>query len=78
MDIVKSSEKKRAEFELLSFGNDKIEFKIYADKGADMYSFSMPYDEDWHVYVDGKEVQQHKLMFLCSELKYQRENTLLF
>ena len=61
MDIVKSSEKKRAEFELVSFGNDRIEFKIYADKGAEYVSFSMPYDEDWHVYVDGKEVQTHKI-----------------
>jgi len=46
---------KQAAFTLLNFSPDKVVFEIEVPENASLLSFSVPYDEDWHVLVDGEE-----------------------
>lgn len=51
---------KNYKLDMTSFKEDMIEGNISLDK--DMYVYtSIPYDNGWHVYVDGKEVETEKL-----------------
>lgn len=56
-----SSKNKQNDFRLISFDNDSFMFTIKANKNAEFISFSIPYDESWHVYIDGKKVKTHKV-----------------
>lgn len=61
LDLIASAQKKQNDFELLSFENDVWKFKIHVDENDQFLSFSMPYDEDWHVYIDNIEVPVYKI-----------------
>lgn len=53
--------RKQDAFRLLSFSADKVTFEIDIPEDANLLSFSVPYDGDWHVFVDGKETETRKI-----------------
>ncbi len=59
--LTELAKEKQEKFELISFFEDKVSFRIEVQEGAEYLSLSMPYDEDWHAYVDGKEVATEKV-----------------
>lgn len=61
LDLILSAQKKQNDFKLLSFENDVWKFRIHVDENGQFLSFSMPYDEDWHVYIDNIEVPVYKI-----------------
>lgn len=56
-----SAVEKQSRFSLHRFEQDNIEFEIDVDNDNSYLSFSMPYDNDWHVMVDGKEYDTEKI-----------------
>jgi uncharacterized membrane protein YfhO len=46
---------RQAAFALESFQSDRISFDIECNTDNSYLSFTMPYDDDWHIYVDGVE-----------------------
>ena len=60
-DIITSARKKQNDFKLISFENDILKFRIHVDENNQFLSFSVPYDVDWHIYVDGIEVPTYKI-----------------
>lgn len=60
-NIIEYAQKKQKDYKLLNFQNDMVEFKIQAEKNAQFLSFSIPYDRDWHIYIDDVEVETCKV-----------------
>ena len=46
-----------ASMEIVEYGNDYVEGNIYLPKGQELIFTTIPYDEGWKVYVDGKKVE---------------------
>ena len=59
--LKKMAEQKQAAFTLLDFTPDKAVFEIEVPEDAALLSFSVPYDEDWHVLVDGNAARTCKI-----------------
>lgn len=55
-DIASAAQSRREAFSLTSFSEDQVVFDIHVAEDDAWLSFSVPYDKDWHVYVDGAEV----------------------
>lgn len=55
-DFEENTINKQKNFELKSFSQDRIEFTINADRDGYL-NMTIPYDEDWHIYIDGKQVE---------------------
>lgn len=72
--IMESARQKQKAFKLLYFDNDALEFKIHANTGAQYLSFTIPYDSDWHVYIDEKEVKTYKLNISMLGCKISKGN----
>jgi len=49
------------ECKLIKFSNDDLVFNVNVNQDGKFVSFSMPYDEGWHVYLDGKKMQSSKI-----------------
>lgn len=60
-EILEMAEQKNAAFELLYFSEDNIAFNITVDELKAYLSFSIPYDENWHIYIDNQEVKTEKI-----------------
>ena len=60
-ETLENALQKKSAFELLSFSNDLVRFKIHVENEKEWLSFSIPYDRDWTVYVDGKKVSTEKI-----------------
>lgn len=72
--VIESARKKQRAFKLLHFDNDALEFKIYANAKAQYLSFTIPYDTDWHIYIDGEEVKTCKLNISMLGCKISKGN----
>ncbi len=48
-------DKMQEDFSLKSFSSDRIDFSINIHDREQLVSFTMPFDRDWKVYVDGKK-----------------------
>lgn len=59
--IQRLAEDKQNAFRLIHFSPDRVEFEIDAPENARYLSFSIPYTDDWHVYIDGKEARTCKV-----------------
>lgn len=60
LEIEKKIKEKQDAFELKSFEQDKVVFDIMVTQGGYL-SFSIPYDKDWNVYIDGRKVDSQKI-----------------
>ena len=47
-----------------SFEDTKVTGTIYADMDKTVFT-SIPFDESWHVYVDGAEISEEEIFALC-------------
>lgn len=58
-------------FQLCSFSADSLEFTLDVSENAQYLNLSMPYDKDWHVTIDGKEMPTKRvnlgLLGVCLE-----------
>jgi uncharacterized membrane protein YfhO len=46
-----------ASMDIVEYGNDYVEGNIYLPEGQELIFTTIPYDEGWKVYVDGKKVE---------------------
>lgn len=60
-ELASSVAEKSNAFELISFSNDKVVFSIHVDEESAYLSTTIPYDDDWHIYIDGKETKSEKI-----------------
>ena len=51
-----------AEMNIEKYGNDYLEGDIYLPEGQTTIFTTIPYDEGWNVYIDGKKVETTKVM----------------
>ncbi len=54
--------KENPQFEISEFTNDNLIGKITTAKEAQTIQTTIPYDEGWKIYVDGKEIKPYKTM----------------
>ncbi len=47
---------------ITEFNSDHIKGKIHADETFPVFMTTIPYDTDWHIYVDGKEADTSALL----------------
>ncbi|MBR4207100.1 MAG: YfhO family protein [Lachnospiraceae bacterium] len=47
---------------ITEFNSDHIKGKIHADEAFPVFMTTIPYDTDWHIYVDGKEADTSALL----------------
>lgn len=59
--VENSVKEKQAAFNLISFSDDEVEFEIKDVAEESYISFSIPYDKDWNVYIDGVKTQTEKI-----------------
>lgn len=59
--------------DLTTFKEHTIEGNIYLDENMDIYT-SIPYDEGWHAYIDGKEVETYALGNALLAIKGEKGN----
>ena len=52
---------KQNSFLLTSFSEDNILFEINVEDNSEYLSLTIPYDCDWHIYIDGEEVDTIKV-----------------
>lgn len=60
-NAVNVAEKHQNNFVLNSFSPDKIEFQINVEGEAAYLNTSIPYDKDFHIYVDNMEIATEKI-----------------
>ncbi len=47
---------------IAEFSSDHIRGKIHADEAFPVFMTTIPYDTDWHIFVDGKEAETSALL----------------
>ena len=60
ININESVRQKQEAFELKKFHQDLVEFKINVSKDGYL-NLTIPYDSNWHIYIDGQEVKTEKV-----------------
>lgn len=64
---------KNNKLDITLFKEHTIEGNIYINDNMDIYT-SIPYDEGWHVYIDGKEVETYALADTLLTVKAEKGN----
>lgn len=64
---------KNNKLDITSFKEHTIEGNIYLEDNMDIYT-SIPYDEGWHVYIDGKEAKTYALADALLSIKGEKGN----
>ena len=56
INLQDSAEKKQNAFKLSSFSQDKVQFNISVKEDGYL-NLTIPYNKDWHIYIDGEETE---------------------
>lgn len=59
--IFKSATNKQKAFKMMNFSNDEITFEIDAGEKGGYLSFTIPYDDNWTLRIDGEQVDIEKI-----------------
>ena len=51
-----------ASMDIKEYGNDYVKGEIYLPEGQELIFTTIPYDEGWKVYIDGKRVETVKVL----------------
>ncbi len=60
-DLTDSVSRKNSAFSLLEFTENEVSFSIEVPKDNQYISMSIPFDKNWHIFVDGNEVSAEKI-----------------